>query len=266
MKKGVAKYVQKKGQVTIFIIVSIILISAIILFFLFRGITTTETTGRPDENPEAFLESCMENNVKEAIEVISIHGGYLNNELYKSFKFEDEGFSLNISYLCYNQNNYLPCINQKPTFADDLKTEIKKYISEDVENCFNEMTNNFNQKGYKTTTDYNGFKVEIIPKRVIIQTDSNMVLTSSGETTKEENFKITIASRFYEITTLAQEIVNQEARFCYSEIRGISILYPEFSIDKFRTGDSSIIYTIEHKDSKEKFRFAVRGCVIPPGI
>ena len=257
---------KRKGQVTIFIIIGIILISSIVIFFLFREEATIDTTGRSEENPESFLESCMENNVKEAIEVISIHGGYLNNELYKSFKFEDEGISLNISYLCYNQNSYLPCINQKPTFTEDLKTEIKNYISDDVENCFNEMTNGFVQKGYVVETNYRGFSVDFLPKRVIVQTDSDVVLTSSGETTKGKDFKITISSRFYEITTLVQEIVNQEARFCYSEIHGISLLYPEFSIDKFRTEDSSVIYTIEHKDSKEKFRFAVRGCVIPPGF
>lgn len=257
---------KKRGQVTIFIIVGIILISAIVLFFTFREDIFKETTQKPEENPELFLKLCMEDKIKEAVEVISLHGGYPNNELYRSFKFEEEEIIVNISYLCYNQNNYLPCINQKPMFLQDLKQEIKNYISSDVENCFNEMTESFNQKGYETGIDYRDFEVELLPKRIIVQTDSEIDLTKSGETTKQENLKVQVASRLYEIAFVVQELVNQEARFCYSENLGIMLIYPEFIIEKFRTGDSTVIYTVENKDSKEKFRFAVRGCVIPPGF
>ena len=257
---------QKRGQITIFILVAIILLGAIVLFFAFREEAIKEITGKPEENPAAFLETCMNDKIKEAIEVISIHGGYPNNKLYKSFEFEEEGISVNVSYLCYNQNSYLPCINQKPTFMEDLRFEIKYYIAEDVQNCFDEMTKSFERKGYETTTIYNGFEVEILPKIITIKTSSENILTKSGETTKQEDFKISVASRLYEISFIVQEIVNQEARFCYSEHVGISLIYPEFNIEKFRTGDSDNIYTVEHDDSKEKFRFAVKGCVIPPGI
>ena len=257
---------KNKGQVTIFIVIGVILISAVVLFFLLRGTTITETTGKPEENPEAFLETCIEDKIKEAVEIITLHGGYPNNELNKEFRFEDEGITVNVSYLCYNQNNYLPCINQKPTFMEDLKSKIKNHISEKVESCFNELTENFNREGYETIKNYNGFEVEIIPKRIIIQTDSDIALTKSSEATKQEDFEINVASRLYEISFLVQEIVNQEARFCYAETLGIALDSPEFIIDKFKTGESTIIYTIEHKDSKEKFRFATRGCVIPPGI
>ncbi|HED05386.1 MAG TPA: hypothetical protein ENI61_01720 [Ignavibacteria bacterium] len=148
----------------------------------------------------------------------------------------------------------------------DLKQEIKNYISSNVKECFDKITKNFNKKGYKMNVDYNGFEVELLPKRIIVQTDSKISLTKSDETTKQENFKISFSSKLYEIASVVQELVNQEARFCYSENLGIMLIYPEFNIDKLRTGDSTIIYTVEHKDSKEKFRFAVRGCVIPPGI
>ena len=44
------------------------------------------------------------------------------------------------------------------------------------------------------------------------------------------------------------------------------LLYPEFNIDKIRTSDLITIYSVEKKESGEKFRFAVRSCVIPPGF
>jgi hypothetical protein len=44
------------------------------------------------------------------------------------------------------------------------------------------------------------------------------------------------------------------------------LLYPSWEIDKFRTSDSIIIYTVKNKDDENKFRFAIRGCVIRPEI
>ena len=255
---------KKRGQITIFIIVGMILISAVVLFFLFREDTTIDTTGKPEENIESFLNSCLEDKIKNAIKDISLHGGYIDNPVNLNFKFENE-IPINITYLCYTQNYYVPCVNQKPMFIKDLKTEIKNYISDDAENCFNEMTENFVKKGYSVETNYRDFSVDFLPKRVIVQTDSDITLIVSGETTKEEDFIIIVASRFYEIVTLVQELVNEEAEFCYTENLGINLVYPEFIVDKFRTQES-IIYTIEHKESKEKFRFVVRGCVIPPGF
>ena len=44
------------------------------------------------------------------------------------------------------------------------------------------------------------------------------------------------------------------------------LLYPQYDIEKFRTGDSSIVYTVTDKKTEEFFRFAIRGCAIHPGI
>ena len=253
----------KKAQITIFIIIAIMIISIIALFFVLRGGGVIEISGFQEENPNTFFSSCIEKKIETSIKIISLHGGYLDNPLHKEFKFEGEDL-VNISYLCYTQNNYATCINQKPLFTQDLKKEIKDYISSDVENCFNEMAESFSRE-YTVGSKYNGFEVEILPKRVLIQTDSEMILEKSGETTKYEDFEINVESRLFEISGLVQEIVNQEAEFCYAEDLGISLTYPEFIIDKLITGES-LVYSIEHEDSEEAFRFALRKCVIPPAL
>ncbi|KKL09910.1 hypothetical protein LCGC14_2561150, partial [marine sediment metagenome] len=243
----------------------IILISAVALFFAFREDAIIEMGGRQGENPEAFFNSCIKDKIEESTRVISLHGGYIDNPLHKEFKFEGEDF-VNISYLCYTQSNYATCINQKPLFTQDLKKEIKNYISSDVGNCFNEMEESFSNE-YVVDLDYidNDFDVNILPKRVLIQTDSRMTLTKSLDSAEYKDFEVTVSSRLYEISNLVQEIVNQEAEFCYAEVLAISLTYPEFIINKL-TNEESIIYSIEHEDSNEKFRFALRTCVIPPAL
>ena len=93
-----------------------------------------------------------------------------------------------------------------------------------------------------------------------------MKITKADETSTYNNFKIIFPTRLYDISVVVQEITGQEARFCNFEQQGFTLFYPEFDIDKFRTGDGDTIYTISHKKTNEAFRFAIRGCVIPPAF
>ncbi len=255
----------RKAQVTIFVIAALVVLASIAMFFAFRQTAVQQTSGTSEENPSSYLESCMENKVREAIGYVSLRGGYISSKPSKAFQFQDEPV-INITYLCYNQNSYLACINQKPAFIDDLRWEIKEYVRSDVQDCFNGMADSFRKNSYEVSLDYEDFNITIVPEKVSIVTDSEITLTKSGQTISEEDIKAEIPSKMYEISLVVQEIVNQEARFCYAEISGISVFYPEFSIDRIKTDSLDNIYDIEHTESRERFRFAVRGCAIPPTL
>ena len=257
---------KKSGQVTIFIIAGILIITAVVFFFLFRQGVIPGIGEKPEENPGGFLEVCIEDNLIEGIELISSQGGYAENPLNRTFRFSDEKDFTDISYLCYNNNNYLPCINQEPMLIQHLKAEVKNYVLDDVKKCFDNLVLSLGRRGYVVDAAYNGFEVEFAEKKIIIGIDGEIILTKSGETTKQENLEIIIQSRFYDLAVVVQEIVSQEARFCHFEHLGFMLFYPKFNIEKFRTGDGIIIYTVQHKDTQEEFKFAVRGCVIPPGM
>src|SRR4030042_1640054 len=257
---------KKKGQVTIFIIIAVVIVSAIVVFFIFKGGIIPQIGEKPEENPAPFLESCIKDKVKEAAETLSMQGGYISNTLYKKFKFEGENVFNNISYLCYTPNYYLPCVNQEPLLIQHLKDEIKDYIAEDVSGCFDKLTASLNKRGYAVDARYNGFAVELTERKIMMEINAEIVLTKTGETSTQENFQIVIPSSLYDMAVVSQEITSQEARFCYFEYVGYMNLYPKWDIDKFRTSDSVIIYTVKDINTQEKFRFAVRGCVIPPGF
>ena len=70
----------------------------------------------------------------------------------------------------------------------------------------------------------------------------------------------------FDLALIVQEILSQESWYCNFEQNGFMLLYPQYDIEKFRTGDSSIVYTVTDKKTEEFFRFAIRGCAIPPGI
>ncbi|GAJ24847.1 unnamed protein product, partial [marine sediment metagenome] len=216
--------------------------------------------------PESFLDSCLKDKVKEGIEIISMRGGSLNNPLNKSFLFKDEKSPTDISYLCYNQNDYFPCVNQEPMLFQHLEDEIKDYISDDVTSCFNDLEASLGRQGYSVQKELRSFEVKLQSKKVVIETDSEITLTKSGETSKQEDFRIFVGSRLYEIAEVANRIVNDEATTCNFDYVFFMMNNPEFDIDKKepKTIDSTEIYVIIHEDTNERFNLAIRGCVTPP--
>jgi len=258
--------VNKRGQLTIFIIVGILIVVGIVLFFFLKTEIGQDIIGIRETNPNAFLASCMEGKVKEAVYLISEQGGYIENPLNRSFKFEGEDSYKDISYLCFNRNYYYPCINQEPMLMSHLKNEIKKYIFNDVKDCFEDLRPNLEKEYEVISANYEGFEVELKPKKIIVNIGGELALKKAGESFILQDFELVEESRFYEIVIVVQEILSQNARFCAFSHLGHTAFHPEFEISKFKTGDSTIFYTITYKETGERFRFAIRGCVIPPAF
>src|SRR3989339_127768 len=189
---------KKRGQVTIFLIIGIVLLAVVVIFF-FLNKQDILNPNQIEVNQKEFLQTCMEERITETVNLIAIQGGSINPTLKKTYDLEDGLGKKNISILCYNQNFYTPCINQEPMLVNHVRDEIEKNISQDVKQCFDDLVISLNKKGFETSALYKDFEIKLQP-------------------------------------------------------------------DKFKTGDFYTFYTVGDRDSQEKFRFAIRGCAIPPGI
>jgi len=250
----------KKAQVTIFIIGGVVIIAAVILFVLFRQGIIPGMDQKPEENPRSFLETCIEDKLIEAVELISSQGGYVEALLFKSY--DDK----NISYLCYNKNNYFPCIVQEPMLFQHLKDEIHTEVKESVADCFDSLALSLEKRAYVVEVEYNGFEVNLLDRRIEIELDANLILTKGGETSGEEDFTLVFLTRFYNLGIVAQEIISQEAEYCNFNQLGYMMVYPDVKIEKRALSDQTTIYHLSHKKTMEEFWFAVRSCALPGGL
>jgi len=255
----------KQGQINMFVIAGIAIIVIIALLFFYRGKLLPILDIGKETNPNIFFESCIEDKVKEAVGIMLPQGGYIEPEFSFKFKFEGERYQ-NISYLCYNENYYIPCVNQEPMLMTHIEEEIYNYVEDGIENCFEDYVLKLKKENYEVNSVYDGFEIELIPKRILINIYGKITLEKTGETSKQENFEVRVPTEFYDLAVVAQEIVSQEAEYCNFEQVGFMLLNQEFELDKFKTGNSKTIYTIKHRKSGEAFRFAVRGCVMPAGM
>lgn len=247
----------KFGQVTIFIIIGLILVIAlIIVFFLFKPL---EVRVVDENNPQGFIESCTRQATEEAIDLLSERGGDIAPRGYVSYEGED------IKYLCYNERFYEACVNQRPLLIEHIEDQITGHITPIVADCFFDLRQSLGNR-YDIEESEMVIETRLHPGQVTVKIDKNFKLIRGGDVTDFNQFRMNMVHPLYHFAKISMEIVNQEITYCNFDELGYNILHPEFDVRKFITGNTDIIYTVKDLGTEEQFVFAIRSCKLPAGF
>jgi len=249
----------KRSQVTIFIIFAIVIIIGIVLAFYLVGRADPDTGRSEPQNPKKYIDKCTRDAVEDSIEKILTNGGEIEPELTIIYQGE------NYTYLCYQQNYYIPCVNQKPMLKKSIEEELKRDTKEEIKECFDSVKDELEDKGYNISDSSLDYGVELVPDNVLININKKMDIVKGENSESFKDFDTKIPSAAYGLVDTAREIVSQEARFCNFEDLGFMILYPKYDI-KLITYDGSKVYKIKQRTTGEEFMFAIRTCVMPGGL
>lgn len=249
-----------KAQVAIFVIIAILIIAVIALFFLLRGKVNLPglRTKMPDVSNE--IETCTKRAVYQAVDIMLPQGGYIQPKLYQLYKDNK------IAYLCYINNYYSQCMMQEPSYIEHISEEIKKFISSKIEDCFYKLKQDYESKSYNIEMANTILEVNLNPKQVQIVINKQVEINRDEENKKYEKFAVKINSPIYDLSIIANEIANQEAKFCYFDYLEYMMAYPDYNIGKIDLNGEIKIYNIQDKTTKKELLMAVRSCAINPGL
>ena len=247
---------KKKGQVTIFVILAILIVAGIIVFFLYanRGGESSVSV-----NPKSSVVKCVQSAVGKSVEKILANGGMANQGLSLQYR------GVNFSYLCYTGDYYLTCYNLYPMIFDKIESDVVEDTKGEVQNCFNSMREDFESHGYVVDGDTTSYSTSLLPGKVKINLNKKITVTNGDNSQSFNEFGTEILTPTYELVRIAHEIVNSEAKYCNFEYNGYMLLYSQYKIQRFDY-EGSKIYRVTDRLSGKEFRFAVRSCAFPPGI
>lgn len=248
---------KKKGQVTIFIIVGVLIVVLGVLIYMFypKIQTNIETEAK---TPSAFIQNCLEEEIEDTIEILSGQGGYLEPELY--FLKEDE----KIGYLCYTNEYYQTCIMQQPLLKRHIESEIKEEIEDEAKECFDSLVESYEKKNYNVDLKKREYGVEILPGKVVAT--FNHSLTLSRESSENYNsFKVVLNKKFYELLSVANSILEWEATYGDAETTNYMNYYHDLKVEKKKHSDGTTVYTLTDRNTQGKFKFASRSVAWPAG-
>src|SRR3989344_6720074 len=139
----------KRGQITIWVILGVVIVASILLIFLIR---TMPELIRPNQGEETFdtqsyIEQCTRQSVNEVSDIMIPQAGLLN--LRNSIVFNNT----RIEYMCDYVGYYEPCINKRPALMQEMKRDISSYATPKLDECFKNMKMEFEKKQAQVNFD-----------------------------------------------------------------------------------------------------------------
>ena len=241
---------EKKGQVTVFIIIGIIIVAAVLVFFLWAQPTYFSGLGRG-----LSFEGCVEDSVESAIEELELKAGFINPEFTYAYNGEE------LTYLCYTNAYYETCSVQVPFLKNVFDEQMEVLIRDEVDACYGASVSDLKGRGYDVVAGAVEYDVVIEPGAVRVEIDAP---TTVG-TTRIARFNVRVNAPTYEMVMIATSILQFETRYGDSDTSSMMLLYPDYIIDKIKRGDGTTVYILEHKDLGNKFQFASRSLAWPAG-
>lgn len=244
---------QKRGQLTIFIIIAIVIVAVLLILFFPKIKILISGPVAAD-----YVKQCTEDATKEVLEKVVVQGGSLNPEnfiLYEGNK---------VDYVCYTNEYYKRCTMQKPFLKQDIEKEIISYIEPKVKTCINNLKAELESKGSQVSLGSVKVETSIVPNSILITINAPMTVTK-GEVSKYEKFKVDVKSKLYNLIMISSSIANYEARYGDSDSLTYMLYYPDIKIEKKQQSEGSTIYILTDKETNEKFIFASRSLAWPAG-
>lgn len=251
-----ANMVSKRGQMTLFIILALVIIAAIIaVLFYFKKPFLPPSS---ETSPQAFLKSCLEPQIKSSMTPILMNGGYSNPQGVLEYQGDK------IKYLCYTAEFYKTCVVQEPFIKERVEQEVALVLQQKAQECKDQLVQEYQRKGYTVTSGRGIVQVLFSPHELNVVLSSPLTITKeTTQTFKELSF--TTRSELYDLFMLTQSIIAFEAAYGDSETTLYLQYYPDISIDKLKLSDGSKVYTVKNVVTDESFRFASRSLSWPAG-
>ena len=246
--------VKKRGQVTFFVIIALVIVAVVLVVFLFPRINVfTE-----ELNPSSFLRNCIENDVKSTVNVLSKQGGYFLPDNFYTYEGK------RIQYLCYTDELYKPCVVQQPLLVSHVEEEIGNQVKTKANQCAEELVGQYERRGFDVERRPSEINVNIIQGKIVVDFISPMTIRKENTQTFEK-FAVGLDSELYELLMTAVSIIQYEAIYGDSETTLYLQYYPNLRIDKIRRDDGNTIYKLSNVATKDEFTFASRSLVWPEG-
>ena len=225
----------KKGQVTIFIIISIMVVVGVALFFVFKDSINPDKTSTQTEEVSTFVSDCLEKTTKEVILGIGHGGGY--------FYPTDFSTNLGTTYYYLDNKNYMPSIEK-------IEDEISKAISQRLASCTKNFTSFLNYDSI------NEGKIQVIAKvseeKIYVDLEYPLRIVKGDKITLLKDFSFDLEvplGKFHSIAKDMNKIEKDKQGICLTCNSRIAV-ENKVTIDMFDYEVYTTIFTIKDENSK----------------
>lgn len=252
-KNKMRRGMDKRGQITIFVIIALLIVSVILVYFLWlKPQYISPSSGQLN------MESCMQKAAKDAVTKLSETSGFRNPQFFTTY------MDKKISYICYTNLYYKPCVMQVPFLKNNFEEQLTAEVKSNVLKCYDSALNELRGRGYEILEGNKEVSVSLDPGKITVNLNAPVTLTKEASVGFTK-FKANFNSPIYEMLMIATSLVQQESQFGDSDTDSMMLFYPDLTIQKIRREEGTTVYVVEDKETKLKYYFATRSFAWPAG-
>ena len=217
----------KKGQVTVFIIIGIVIVliaggaylarDYILKTEFERGQAEAAAVPEKAESVKEYIDSCVKEVSEEAVRIIGERGGYIEVPLDELVITDADPFSnsleifrgsgIKVPYWYYTKANGVEKL-QIPS-KEFMQNEIENYIDENLKGCINNFKT-FKEKGYELNSEDVLSVVNIENNKVLIVVNWPIELSIDDFKFNFEKFYSSVDAELGKLYNLAKDIIEKE--------------------------------------------------------
>jgi len=226
----------KRGQVTVFIIIAVIVVAIVVGVVYFSSTGKSFGIGKTDTGPvNSFIQSCLDETLKEATEYVALQGGYYNEPVVSKFYIFH-----NIPYYWLEGQSQVPEIST-------IEQEISEYMEDNMDYCLNDFQI-FENTNYKIETfDIEISSLEILDNSVEAKINLPTTISMDEKVVEYKKFDSTISSDLKKVYDLSKKIIEEQKKTPNEMPLGfISLLANDngFTFETMNLEDDDVVYSL----------------------
>src|SRR3989344_1062455 len=216
----------KRGQITIFIILGIIIVGGILIYFLFRGSMGIDGVSTEFEPVYDLYLSCLEDTASQGVSLLGEQAGYIEppefepGSAYSPTSSQLDFLGQGVPYWLYVSGNNI--LREQVPSKEDMEGQLEKYIEERVDFCDFSV---FEQSGYDIFIDPEArVDVTINELEVDINLDNKVTIFKENSSVEIDNHRISLDSKLGKYYSLAREVYDYELEELFLEDYAIDVM------------------------------------------
>jgi len=216
---------QKRGLMTIFIIIAIVIVVGILVYFLVRG--EFDVSGIPSELQPVFdlYAECVKEETKAAIELAGSQGGYIevpaymHGSEYAPFSSQLNFLGFPVPYWYYVSGNGL--VKEQIPSKRDIEDSMARYVEEKVKDC---NFDSFYAQGYNIEIGKPDVRVKIGDEKVNVEVNSDLIVSKSETKARKDKYEVEVNSKIGKFYNLARKIYDKEKKEAILDNYAVDVL------------------------------------------
>ena len=224
--------IRKKGQMTIFVIIALLIVGSIGLFFAFKAGFFAKGISAEFSPIYELYDECIEQESRIALELLGSQGGridtgnYIPGSEFAPFSSELVFMGISVPYWYYISGNNL--ITEQVPKMSDMENEISNFVLENLDNC---DFSNFYEAGFSIDFEIPKVRTVIKDEKVEIEVSSTIVTSMEERSARKSKHKVEVRSKLGKFYDTAKEIYNKQAEEAFLETYAVDVLRSYAPVD-----------------------------------